>query len=114
LTFVIHSSIPLPRKTEQHPRHDPPRPTTVRDRTPEALNALTSVAPSAPSRRQQRRAVSSVAPLGPSRRQIPRAVSTVPPSAPSRTQLRRALSHFACHLRRALPLRESNRPTLKR
>ncbi|QHO49910.1 uncharacterized protein DS421_1g18070 [Arachis hypogaea] len=58
--------------------HDPP--------VNHTLNALTSVAPSASSRRQQRRAISSVAPLGSSHLQIPHAVSTVPPSTPLRPQ----------------------------
>ncbi|XLS70595.1 hypothetical protein HN51_027460, partial [Arachis hypogaea] len=74
-----HTHTPTP--TEQHPRghqatthHDPPA-TTVRDRTPEALNALTSVATSAASQPQQRRA------LG-----LHRAFSSVAPSVASRPQ----------------------------
>ncbi|XLR04609.1 hypothetical protein S83_070807, partial [Arachis hypogaea] len=80
-----HTHTPTP--TEQHPRghqatthHDPPA-TTVRDRTPEALNALTSVAPSAASRLQQRRDLSSFVASAASR-----------PQPPSRLQQRRALS----------------------
>ncbi|XLR56807.1 hypothetical protein S83_007479, partial [Arachis hypogaea] len=74
--FVLHSSLSVPHPhSHSHrttptrpPGHDPPA-TTVRDRTPEALNALTSVAPSAASSLQQRRDLSSFAASAASRPQ---------------------------------------------
>ncbi|XLR27531.1 hypothetical protein HN51_040817, partial [Arachis hypogaea] len=97
-----------PTPTAQHRRgheatthHDPPA-TTVRDRTPEALNAPTSIAPSAASRPQQRRpqqrrALSSVA------------LSSVASSAASRPQQRQHGQRPQPLRRQRLPLRESNR-----
>ncbi|XLS64626.1 hypothetical protein HN51_024600 [Arachis hypogaea] len=88
------STSELPKQNNTHDStrpstHSPPSHSPQRTHLRRAFSTVTSVAPSAPWHRWVRRAFRYLA-----------------QSAPSRRQLRRALSHFACHLRRALPLRK--------